>query len=163
MTLRNPNANESVEDYDKLQTAQINANTTEIGTIKQSILTILSKLNLISDWVIESGSNSNGSYEKWNSGKLVQWGSAYTGNQTLALLVSPMYWKAAVPLENFPIPFIGSLPIVDFTPKRRSNAGWGTLVSGSSSLTNIGSFDIFGTNANHAGFDYDWKAIGRWK
>lgn len=74
MALRYPNLNEDVTAYDKLQTDEINK---------------------IADYVVESGSNPNGRYEKWASGKMVQRGSF-----TLA---------AANPLNvTFPISFLTS-------------------------------------------------------
>ena len=93
MAIRNPNLDEEIIVYDKLQTDEIN-------TIKQSILTILSKLDLISDWVIESGSNADGTWEKWNSGKLVQkFNASYLTNSNGDVSIT------------YPIPFVGSIPV----------------------------------------------------
>lgn len=60
MAIRNPNLDEEIIGYDTLQTVEINK---------------------IADYVIEIGSNEYGSWEKWNSGKLVctvvcSWGNS---------------------------------------------------------------------------------------
>lgn len=94
----------------------------------------------IADVVIEQGSNSYGSYRKWESGTMEQWGleaSASASNHTV----------------TFPIPFVSTTYIV-----------LGTNTSGTQS-----SFMTSNTNASYfyvypsASTKLYWFAIGKWK
>ena len=49
MAIRNPNENESIKEYDELQTEE---------------------MNKVADYVVEIGSATNWQFTKWNSGKL---------------------------------------------------------------------------------------------
>lgn len=129
MAIRNPNENESIKDYDELQTAELNTNndtiTTEIGTIKQSILTILAKLDLISDWVIESGSNADGTWEKWNSGKLIQTVEFVATNGTTQAQ-GGIFRSAGVQAVDFPIPFLNKDTTKCLDIQTNGNGSYGT-------------------------------------
>lgn len=164
MTLRNPNADEYIEDYDKLQTVEINDGITKIDDITTKIGSdtlvgsILYRLGIIKDYVIESGSNSNGNYEKWASGKLVQWGDD-------TKTVGPTDTTSGIAYQNgikvnYPINFITEPEYVGVGIKRTVGLIWSDLFS----KNNVGYCEavVAGVSINAKGI-LTFYAIGRWK
>ena len=144
MAIRNPNADEIIKDYDELQTEEINK---------------------VVDFIVEIGSNTSGNWEKWNSGKLIQYGSSnhsapngYNQSWGANYITPEFFW-------TYPIPFVGGRPITTVNPEFISgDTGWlrggvGANVTRSASYLLIR--PVVGnlpTNIN-----FEWKAVGRWK
>lgn len=94
----------------------------------------------IADVVIEQGSNSYGSYRKWDSGTMEQWGaesSASTSNHTVTL----------------PVPFASNNYIVLGTNTS------GTQTTFMMSNTNASYFYVYPSSSTRL----FWTAIGKWK
>ena len=72
MALPKPQLNGDVLAYDENQTDGINDLETTVTDHNSKIMQLLNWMGLVKDYVIESDSNADGSWEKWNSGKLVQ-------------------------------------------------------------------------------------------
>lgn len=69
---------------------EVNAQTIETNDHDSKIMQLLNWMGLVKDYVVETGSNANGRYEKWYSGKIKNQGvqnitldSAGTGTITL--------------------------------------------------------------------------------
>ena len=81
-----------------------------------------SKILPNTDYVVETGSNANGNYRKWNSGVMEQWGqeaSATASNHAITL----------------PVPFATNTPyLVVGTNNSGTQSNFMTLNSGSSSF-----------------------------
>lgn len=159
MAIRLPNSNESIIGYDTLQTDEVNGTKNDFTT---KINQLLNWVDLISDYVIETGSNTNGTWEKWNSGKLVQWGEkSITPNFTLQsqsglyrMLVSDSdankitFPKAWVEQPIFKVSgnfseFIGS-----------GGRDVGFVASG---------YSIYSAASLTSAIVIQWQAIGKWK
>ena len=110
------------------------------------------------DKVVEEGSNSNGSYRKWESGILECWistsknvalnsgyGSLYTGQ-----------W-----IWTFPVPFI-SVPTVTCSQfKWGSGASWGMIAGASTTIAYLQGVDAYSRASGACAISA--YAIGKWK
>ncbi|MGN0693727.1 MAG: hypothetical protein ACI4LK_02310 [Lentihominibacter sp.] len=69
-------------------------NADNLNNIEAGIVAIEENIGAIADYVVEEGSNSYGSYSKWNSGKAeVFFGHYSSSGLTTASWVSPIYYK----------------------------------------------------------------------
>jgi len=110
------------------------------------------------DFVIEQGSNANGNYEKWNSGKLVMWGRLSV--TSLAIIFASGSVFAAPYLQNFPIT---SLTIANVTVNTSNDMGvWVELSGGGGLLTNFGIYFYRGSSGT-VSIPFNYQAIGTWK
>ena len=176
MTLRNPNANESVEDYDKLQTVEINANTTKIDVNTTKIGSdtlvgsILYRLGIIKDYVIESGSNSNGNYEKWASGKLVQWGKkTVSGIMNAAWGSNSNIYYFTGNGFTYPVPFVDAVEDINSTVSLNHFSGaTPTMFIPTNTETKTKTADVYigksgDVSSSSTAVKLKYNAIGRWK
>lgn len=118
------------------------------------------------DYVIETGENENGKWEKWESGKLVQRGRTTVSNVAIDKLWGNMYFYNNLTVYNYPIPFIEP-------PHHENNVRSGSSTSFipfSYSAPNITNSTFYGgadvlrpTVGNGAVIINDWVATGRWK
>mgnify|MGYP001309529490 FL=1 len=127
---------------------------TEVNDHDSKIMQLLNWMGLVKDYVVETGSNANGSYEKWNSGKLVQRGklglssaittaigSGFRGTQSLA----------------FPIAFIDDVVEVIATSSNYT-------VSSTINILNTGCIvQLLSFDQNRQSNYTSWQAIGKWK
>ena len=110
------------------------------------------------DYIVESGKNTNGFYEKWNSGKLVMWGKT--------TIQTPQALNAAGAI--FCAPAIFNLPVISLTPvianiNAPNNFGaWVELSSGANFLSAIG---LYAYRVVAGGFSVEvhFQAKGTWK
>ena len=101
--MNNAQIGDKILDYDNEQTTSINDNKDKIESIESSIVDLDNKFS--KDCIINYGSNENGSWEKWNSGKLIQ-----RGQISLTINIAQSWSSLYVGTNNtnhrFPIPFV---------------------------------------------------------
>ncbi len=114
--------------------------------------------------IVESGSNSNGSYIKYSDGTMICY-KKVTGTTNISSTWGNGYTSGAdnsISLGNFPAEFI-SKPIVNVTLERGSSNCWlasninvGTISAGIVSLLRF-------TSATNVAYTLNVIAIGKWK
>lgn len=163
MAIRLPNSNESIIGYDTLQTDEVNETKNDFTT---KINQLLNWMGLVKDYVIETGSNTNGNWEKWNSGKLVQWGKkTVTHNGGFSEQWVNMFYCPTT-IITYPISFVGSLPINKTKGFGVGADCWSVSSSqNQANLLNAGGFYLIRPAASASSLTaiYDWESVGRWK
>ena len=154
--MNNAQKGDKILTYDNEQTAAINENKDKIATVEQSVTDLDAKLS--KDYIVDYGSNENGSWEKWASGKLVQYvktKSMITSNTTSGN--NYIYNNNEVVV--FPINFIEIPKIINNGAVRELGVVW-------SSTRDIkpDSVDLLllGATNNASGVAY-CEVIGLWK
>ena len=110
------------------------------------------------DYIVEKGSNANGNYEKWNSGKLVMWWSLGVTNLAITNASGAIF--NAPYLQNFPI---ASLTIANVTVNTANNqAVWVEVSAGAALLTNFGMY-FYRPISGTVSIPFNYQAIGTWK
>ena len=117
-------------------------------------------LSNISDYIVEEGTNANGSYRKWDSGKLEMWHSA---NATCAIgtAAGTLYTSQEFTLE-FPIESkTACFPVFEIIA---NGAIWGSASGSANSYRSSFKYHLFSAALwNLASFSYSYYAIGTWK
>ena len=175
------------DDYDELEnkittnhsglTSSIDTINSNIDTINSNVNTVDSKIDTkvdaledalaeIQDYIIEQGENQRGWWEKWASGKLVQYGSYLTTHYGVTEQWGSIYVSEPVTIV-YPIPF-WDMYTLDVNPISDSGAaGWVTQYgSGQTNrLTESPSYSLARPTSNSSTINaqYDFIAIGRWK
>ena len=168
--MKNAQIRDKILAYDNEQTTAINENKDKIATVEQSVVTTNQKIDdldtkLSKDYIVDYGSNENGSWEKWASGKLVQWGSSEKtlGNYT-SLTMTGVYRTNPVS-QDFPIPFVGNLPNVSIRLIRITGENGWQIDNSLPTLQNTGQsmlVRVVQSNTNTTA-ELVWNAVGRWK
>lgn len=120
----------------------------------------MTKLKKISNYIIESGSNANGYYEKYASGTLKQWGKVTVTAELKTAHGSTGWFRTAN--EQFithPIPFVGEKPVVNLMPQAALNFAY----ISTNNLDKSGFYPLTSYSAAGATRYVHWTAIGRWK
>lgn len=117
--------------------------------------------------VVESGSNTNGSYIKYADGTMICYQSQVFSNYQITGQQGVLYTTTLTP-NDYPVAFVGNLPIVSRSIKSTTWTvyGFGSNNATAPSLTNSGSFEIFrgsSTGTGTVNTTIDIIAIGRWK
>lgn len=129
-----------------------------------------SATNMVGDYtygqgIVETGSNDNGNWIKFDNGTLLQWGR-HTEIITLPngpFGTAQLYHNNPV-VYNYPIPFVGSNPVFTFSigqglyPFPSYPYKWGDATD--LSFHRVYIFALV-NSGNVAG--YEWQAVGRWK
>ena len=150
----------AIKYLDELKIRQVNSEgTPEIHQLK------LRSGALDMDVVIDSGSNSNGNWEKWSNGKLVQWGvKSFTHSVTAAW--GSLFASTDACTVNFPIPFIATPTFISSPRTTSSNSAffgnYGTPSINATRATNVTALFRPTSNEN-VPFVVHWTATGRWK
>lgn len=120
-------------------------------------------VNAINSTVVESGSNSNGSYIKYSDGTMICY-KTVEGTVDLTEQYYDYFYHTSdskyFNLGNYPVPFV-SRPICNIT-FRGGNAQWIGAIQ-NQSATHVGDLHILTVTSKTAGAYYDVIAIGRWK
>jgi len=114
------------------------------------------KITAVGDGIIESGSNSNGSYIKFKDGTMIQFGLTTSyANTTLAATV----YHGSI-TKYFPTPFITITSCVSQAATNSTNIVWG----GISKVDSLERAIIckVGISSGDTGIS-SWLAIGTWK
>lgn len=122
----------------------------------------------LEDYVIDSGSNANGNWEKWSNGKLIQWGD--TGVQTVNFDLAwggALYhtrWETPV---TFPIPFTGFPQYINFIPADGPDGYGNSMGVEMVRVVNTTEIELIyasiAVRAQNVKVRANWLAIGRWK
>ena len=97
---------------------KVNEIVEEANDQSNKLLDLLARFGLIADYVIETGSNENGSWEKWNSGKLVQRG-VFTATNGTTQAQGGIFRSANVQKQSYAMNFV-SAPEVELKTQRFS-------------------------------------------
>ena len=143
----------------------VNENDDKVGelndlntTNKTSIVNAINEIG--TDYIIESGSNANGYYEKYVSGTLKQWGKATVTDELKTALGSTGWYRTAnEQFINHPIPFVGEKPVVNLTAQSALNFAY----ISTNNLDKSGFYPITSYSAAGATRYVHWNAIGKWK
>ena len=141
----------------------VNENDNKVGdlndlntTDKTSIVNAINELT--TDYIIESGSNANGYYEKYANGTMKQWGKAIVTAE-LKTAHGQLYRTANEQIINFPIPFVGDMPVLNLTAQAALNFAYVATIG----LDKIGIYPMTTTSTNANTRYVHWTAIGKWK
>lgn len=157
-------ANKKVQSSDMNEIKNIvNENDDKVGelnnlntTDKTSIVNAINEIG--TDYIIETGSNANGYYEKYASGTLKQWGTA-TVTDELKTAHGQFYRTASEQIINYPIPFIGEMPVLNLTAQAALNIAY----ISTNNLDKSGFYPLTSYSAAGATRYVHWTAIGKWK
>lgn len=113
-------------------------------------------------YIVESGSNDNGSWIKFSDGTMICRGVVTTGNVTFAAWGS--LYQYEVPSVSFPLSFI-DVPHIDFTSNNPSNEYNYCLEAGTYKTTKseTGIMRVARPLATTGRIQIKWTAIGKWK
>ena len=108
-------------------------------------------------YIVESGSNDNGSWVKYSDGTMICYGNKDIADVSFTQLVAGINYSDTQTI-TFPQSFIDN-PSTSISCKS-SNIAWSSnVVSSTSSFT----FDILHSNNITRDIHCEWQAIGRWK
>lgn len=118
---------------------------------------------VIGDYIVEAGSNDNGNYVKYNSGRLVMWGTAsFDGvainnreNSTMQM------WNSVQYRAYFPITSLTRS--VAFVQCISNTGAWASLSTGTDLTKSVGFWFYQGIVIASANLTVHWLAIGTWK
>ena len=164
-----PEENYNVPDYDEEQSIKINEIVEEVNDHSNKLLDLLARFGLIADYVIETGKNEYGSYEKWHSGKMEIWAKLRSPSFGTLTKEGEMY-KSSPFSFNFPISFITPPAVfIQFSPVE-GVAGGSTTTGFPKRITpatnsNTGQIELLQNIEvyNNRTTSADIHAIGRWK
>ena len=115
--------------------------------------------------IVESGSNVNGNYIKFNNGTMICYQSI-TGSANITHGMGSLYrTTTAIELPNFPVSFI-SPPVVSIMPSAPTDYifFWGTAQYNEPTINNAGSLWLWRpTSASNVQYRIGVIAIGKWK
>lgn len=109
--------------------------------------------------IVDSGSNSNGSWIKWADGTMICYKKQNFGNQFFNNKWGTLYETQKLSLGDFPISFIGDYPDVYIMPMQAFFAER----SYSASLISWGNFWAVRATNEQFSVSVSCVAIGRWK
>lgn len=136
------------------------ANATNMNNIENGIEANDIALSNIKDYIIESGSNTNGFYEKYANGTLKQWGKVKVTDELKTAHGSTGWYRTAN--EQFithPIPFVGETPVINLMAQAALNFAYVSK----NNLDNTGFYPLTSYSAAGATRYVHWTAIGKWK
>lgn len=149
---------EYTNDFEDRVDSGFGGTDTEIEALKQKDIALEEKIDLRADYVVDYGSNANGNWEKWDSGKLVQWGKTKEMITSISTSGNNYLFNNYEEL-TFPIPFID-------VPEQILNGAVRTISVVWSLTRNVTNTKIeillMGAMNSSSGVGY-YKAIGRWK
>ena len=132
----------------------------QLLSVANAMSTINKNLSELSDYPVETGSNENGSYVKWASGRLEMWASKSAtcaiGSAAGSLFASPEF-TLTFPIESKTacIPVFNTLA---------GGAIWGSASGSTDNYRKSFRYHLFSaTQWNLASFMWSYKAEGTWK
>lgn len=143
-----------------------NKNANNIGTLsslnttdKSNIVNAVNEVNTILGTIIESGTNSNGTYIKYSNGIMMCHTTKDFGKVNISNKWGTMYDSTKLQLGDFPQPFVGNYPDIFIMP-------WASFFverNYSPSLTSFGAFWASRPDSSTVDVKVSCFAIGKWK
>ena len=136
------------------------------GGIRTELDDLINQTDGIKDWIIEQGDNYKGWWEKWASGKLIQYGGFLTTHSPAAEAWGSIYLSNTIQIE-YPIPFWDVYTTNVTLKVVEGDSGWLTQYNTApyDRLTKTPKYTlarpVLGLSPSNV--EYDFIAIGRWK
>lgn len=151
---------QNVEDEINLKDNKVgdlsNLQTEDKTNVVNAINELLTDVNTI----IESGSNSNGSWIKYSDGTMICWKHFTTTDQAIDNQYGSLYQKTRN--VSFPQTFVSAPVGICSQFQWGTGATWGSVMSTNVSSMVLRAFDAF-SRAAGTNCEIGWMAIGRWK
>ena len=150
------------------ETNSVRSDLLEVNTgIRTELDDLINQTDGVKDWIIEQGENYKGWWEKWASGKLVQYGALLTTHPPATEAWGSIYLSSPVKIE-YPIPFWDVYSTTVTLKMVDGNPGWVTqydVTTPHNTLTETPPFALARPEAGGktTNAEYDFIAIGRWK
>lgn len=116
------------------------------------------------DYIVEQGTSGMWTYEKWNSGKLIQYGNtSYNGK--LNNSQAGGYSSASLSIDDYPVTFIESPVITNGVYCANDSAAFVAIYPSTTPTTGIGHYRLWRGNSQGTTYTYtvSFEARGRWK
>lgn len=118
------------------------------------------------DTIIESGSNSNGSWVKFSNGTMICYGTWELGDVIPSGAVGSVYNIAITAIHSWPVPFIKK-PQTHFTAYEYVE-DWGMLLipcpkKNTVTASGFGNINVVSISNAKSNLAIDYIAIGKWK
>jgi hypothetical protein len=112
-------------------------------------------------YIVESGSNANGSYIKYSDGRMIQWDSGTVTNWPTGTAYGVLFQSNR--LFTFPVEFFAAPTVIPGAARWGGSGSWGAI-GGAPSTTNF-SFRAIDVSSRTTGtaVEYSWVAYGRWR
>nr|DAM14317.1 MAG TPA: putative tail fiber protein [Caudoviricetes sp.] len=115
---------------------------------------------LTTNYIVECGTNDNGSYIKFKDGTLHQWGRTPMNDELKTKHADTGFYRnASEKFHSFPIPFVGVAPTVNVTAQAALNIAYVST----NELSRFGYYALVGTSTNANYRWVHWRATGKWK
>ena len=118
---------------------------------------------VIGDYIVEVGENDNGKYIKYNSGRLVMWGTAsfngvaINNNESgLNKVYNSIQYYAYFPINSL-------TRSVAFVQCISNTGAWVSLSTGTDLTKGVGFWFYHGIAISNASLTVHWQAVGTWK
>lgn len=154
------------DDNTTTNTNNIADNAAKIGTLsnlnttnKNNLVSAINEVNTILGTIIESGTNSNGTYIKYSNGVMMCHVTKDFGKVNISNKWGTMYDSTKLQLGDFPQPFVGNYPDIFIMP-------WASFFverNYSPSLTSFGAFWASRPDSSTVDVKVSCFAIGKWK
>lgn len=142
--------------------ANPNTLTTTSKTLVGAINEVDADMAAVADYIVEQGSNENGSYRKWNSGVMECWVRTTEQVALTTVYVSPIHTGTWT--WTFPIAFVGgdARPTVTVSEfKWGTGGGWGSVSGVAPTQTTLRGYDCYSRASGSTVISA--YAIGKWK
>ena len=126
--------------------------------IKKALKDIMIRLNLINDYVVETGTSGIWTYRKWNSGIAECWGG---GTLTTGQYVQTWNGLQAVSV-SIPLPFAIKNGVMQLGLKAGSGYGWNAVPLAWSDFISSVTTQTLGSQSSTS-VTYSAYVVGRWK
>ena len=118
---------------------------------------------VIGDYIVEVGENDNGKYIKYNSGRLVMWGTASFDGVAINNNESGLN-KVYNSIQYYVYFPINSLTrSVAFVQCISNTGAWASLSTGATLTKGLGFWFYHGIAIPNANLGVHWQAVGTWK
>lgn len=126
---------------------------------KDNLVSAINEVNTTLGTIIESGTNSNGTYIKYSNGIMMCHKTKDFGKISISNAWGPLYDSEKLQLGDYPQPFVGDYPDIFIMP-------WASFFverNYSPSLTSFGAFWAARPDSSTVDVKVSCFAIGKWK
>ena len=166
------NSNSGIADINKVNDSDmnmiksvVNNNATNIGDLSNLITPTTSSIVGAINSVVESGSDSNGSYVKYADGTMICY-KTVTGTTNISTSWGSLYVSSSVSLGNYPVSFV-SVPTVTVTPQSQSGTQFMMTTNDANGFGTISTPApvclVRPNSRTGVGYIFNVIAVGKWK